>query len=84
MPRGTGINVFRPCNPTWYCLQGFLSFCPDLGNLPLCRGSEAYDASRSASNPAEAQAVKQLVRQLVEAGVPRSDIGVICFFRAQV
>lgn len=43
-----------------------------------------YDNSRSASNPAEAQAVKRLVRQLVDAGVPRSDIGVICFFRAQV
>jgi hypothetical protein len=51
---------------------------------PCCRGSEVYDASRSASNPAEAQAVRRLVRQLVDQGVPRSDIGIISFFHAQV
>ena len=49
-----------------------------------CRGSEVYDAARSASNPAEAQAVKRLVKQLVDRGVRRSDIGIICFFHAQV
>jgi hypothetical protein len=49
-----------------------------------CRGSEVYDAARSASNPAEAQAVRRLVRLLVDHGVPRSDIGIICFFHAQV
>jgi superfamily I DNA and/or RNA helicase len=43
-----------------------------------------YDAARSASNPAEAQAVKRLVKQLVDHGVRRSDIGIICFFHAQV
>jgi AAA domain len=48
------------------------------------RGSEVYDAARSASNPAEAHAVKRLVRQLVDQGVRRSDIGIICFFHAQV
>jgi hypothetical protein len=50
----------------------------------LCRGSEVYDAARSASNPAEAQAVRRLVRQLVDQGVPRPDIGIISFFHAQV
>ena len=49
-----------------------------------CRGSEVYDAARSASNPAEAQAVKRLVKQLVDHGVRRSDVGIICFFHAQV
>ena len=44
-----------------------------------CRGSEVYDAARSASNSAEAQAVKRLVKQLVDHGVRRSDLGIICF-----
>lgn len=41
-------------------------------------------AGRSASNPAEAEAVVSAVEQLAAAGVALGRVGVICFFRAQV
>ncbi|KAK9844143.1 hypothetical protein WJX81_005799 [Elliptochloris bilobata] len=46
--------------------------------------AEACAGSRSTANRAEAAAVAQIVRQLVAGGVAPEDIGVICFFRAQV
>ena len=59
------------------------------GLAPVCflevRGSQQYSkGSSSACNRPEGQAVLQLVRQLVNAGIAPGSIGVICFFRAQV
>jgi superfamily I DNA and/or RNA helicase len=46
-------------------------------------GVEAYGHGRSTSNAAEAAAVARVAASLAAAGVPGSDVGVICFFRAQ-
>ena len=52
--------------------------------LHFCSGAVQHDASRSSSNPAEAQAVGRLLSQLAAAGVPPHCVGVICFYKAQV
>ncbi|KAL4457552.1 hypothetical protein ABPG75_012417 [Micractinium tetrahymenae] len=62
------------------------SLLPGLPSLAFLdvRGQEQYGAGRSASNQAEAEAVVAAVERLAAAGVALGQIGVICFFRAQV